>query len=138
VTATVDGSGVGAVPEGILRSAPREAEAGDGELSVTPSRRYHCEMPTRQEIYDAIREEIAAIWEETGEGELPDIAATDNFFDLGIVDSFGMMKVINKVEQMTGEPIDLMVVEPDVFFTLDGIAGYILGTDDAVPAGGGS
>jgi hypothetical protein len=87
-------------------------------------------MLSREAIHDAIRAEIAAAGQDGGD-RLVELGPADDFFELGLVDSFGMMNIVHAVEDLAGTPVDFMVVEPEVFCTLDGIADYLL--DDPPP-----
>lgn len=76
----------------------------------------------RADLCDAIREKIREIWLSAGNiSEMPQIGEDDNLFDLGVVDSLTMVEVIDFLERISGdEPLDLLSVNPELFFTLRG------------------
>jgi len=77
---------------------------------------------TEDEFYTNMSRFLAEKWEEsTGEALTRPIAPNDNLFDLGLVDSFTMIRMIVHVEGLTGHPIDLADHDLETFYTLRGL-----------------
>ncbi|MCB7135711.1 acyl carrier protein [Cellulosimicrobium marinum] len=76
---------------------------------------------TKNEFYEQMRAFLREVQTEGG-GAVPErIDEDDNLFDLGLVTSFTMIRMIVFVEQITGTPIDLGEHELEVFYTLRGL-----------------
>jgi acyl carrier protein len=65
---------------------------------------------------------ISTRWTNRHDDPLPPIGDADNLFDLGVVDSLMMMEVVALVEDQCRTTIDFLTVDPEIFFTLAGIA----------------
>ncbi|GIJ24270.1 acyl carrier protein [Micromonospora lutea] len=61
-----------------------------------------------------------------------DIDPDDNLFDLGLVNSFSMIRMIVFVEETTGVAVDLADHELETFYTLRGLYDVVAGTEERV------
>lgn len=81
----------------------------------------------RDELFARLREFLASLAAESGR-EFPDrLDPDDNLFDLGLVTSFSVIRMILFVEDITGCAIDLADHEPQSFYTLSGIHSLVAG-----------
>jgi acyl carrier protein len=62
---------------------------------------------------------------EAGHQPIETPRATDNLFELGLIDSFTMMVLLGAVEERFAIEIDVLVIDPEEFFTLGGIYEYV-------------
>lgn len=78
---------------------------------------------TKAEVMLLIRERIAQAWTSSGHTtDPPPFGEDDNLFDVGVVDSLTMVELVVYIETLSGdEPIDLLTVDPELFFTLNGM-----------------
>lgn len=76
----------------------------------------------RQAFYENVRAFLVADALEKGRVVTADaIGASDNLFDIRVVNSFSMARLLVHVENLTGGKIDVTRFEPETFFTLAGM-----------------
>ncbi|MFI8294149.1 acyl carrier protein [Streptomyces sp. NPDC085614] len=82
----------------------------------------------RQFFYSAVR---SAIQEFSGEQHVggDQFGEDENFFDLGLITSLSMVRLLVQVEKLLGTEVDVTLYEPESLFTLRGLY------DTLVPAG---
>jgi acyl carrier protein len=74
------------------------------------------------EFYDRVGEFIGQLSAETtGEALTTAVKEDDNLFDLGLVNSFTIIRMIVFVEELTGAQIDLADHDLETFYTLRGL-----------------
>lgn len=57
----------------------------------------------------------------TGAARVASLGATDNLFDLGLVSSFSMVRLIVFIQTLTGVPLEVQGRPLEAFYTLDGL-----------------
>ncbi|WP_371477009.1 acyl carrier protein [Kitasatospora sp. NBC_00315] len=75
----------------------------------------------RDDLFAQLREFLAGLAAESGREFPARLDPDDNLFDLGLVTSFSVIRMILFVEDVTGCAIDLADHEPQSFYTLAGI-----------------
>ena len=75
----------------------------------------------RDEFYDRIRAFIRE--PRPGRDAVTDVPVDedDNLFDLGLVNSFSMVRLLVHIEELLGVQVDVTQHEPESFFTLRGM-----------------
>ena len=53
------------------------------------------------------------------------VPATENLFDLGLVDSRAMLDLLTFVEELTDREVDVLNIDISRLFTLEGIYGVV-------------
>jgi acyl carrier protein len=88
----------------------------------------------------AVTECIRSTWVESGRDDpLPQFHRQDNLFDLGIIDSLAAVDVIEFLEDTYGVTIDVLRIDTESFFSLDGMYACVTGrsaTPEKSPAEG--
>lgn len=76
----------------------------------------------RQSFYDEVRTYLVADAREKGRVvAADDIGDTDNLFDIRVVNSFSLARLLVHIEGLTDAKIDVTSFEPETFFTLAGM-----------------
>ncbi|MEU3523137.1 hypothetical protein AB0E62_04595 [Streptomyces sp. NPDC038707] len=72
--------------------------------------------------------EFAAFVSALGDGRtMSGVGGDDNLFDIGVLDSFSVIKLIALIESLAGRPIDLEQATIETFATTDLIYGTFVG-----------
>lgn len=85
-----------------------------------------------EQFYAGVREFLAELGESAGQDGGQQIGADDNLFDLGLVNSFTIIRLIVFLEEHAGVEIDLAAHDLETFYTLRGL--YSLVSQDAAAA----
>ena len=79
-------------------------------------------LAEREQLRGILMEFLEKHWRASGkDGPLPAFGGGDNLLGLGLVDSLSLAEMLVVLEEHTGQEIDFLTVDPEVFFTLDGI-----------------
>jgi acyl carrier protein len=68
--------------------------------------------------------------------EKPDLPSEGNLFELGLLDSFAVIELINLLEDLSHSEVDILAIDPNEFFTVDGLYAYISAGPRAATAPG--
>lgn len=88
----------------------------------------------REQFYREVVGFLGRLATETG-AETPPAAGIDpddNLFDLGLVNSFSMIRMIVFVEELTSVPVDLADHDLETFYSLRGLYDVVYGTEARV------
>jgi acyl carrier protein len=83
-------------------------------------------QPTRAQLRRSILEFLATA-NRHQEIDPWSVTDDDNLFDLGLVDSLTLAELLVTVERLSGLELDLLIVEPETFFTLRGLLDHVEG-----------
>jgi acyl carrier protein len=87
---------------------------------------HHGAPNTIEEFESDLLQFLRAHWEERNRpGSYPVIARDTDLFGAGIVDSFGVIELIDYLEDTYRVSIDITTIEPDTFFTINGMKKYV-------------
>lgn len=80
--------------------------------------------------------EFAAFVSALGDGRsMSGVGGDDNLFDIGVLDSFSVIKLIALIENLVGRPIDLEQATIETFATTNLIYGTFVGPEQTSSAG---
>lgn len=82
----------------------------------------------RQSFYEEVSGFLATAWADGRKpGPAPVPEPGSNLFDLGLADSFTMIELIAFVEDKAAREIDILDVDPESLFTMQGIYDIAFG-----------
>ncbi|MFI8997575.1 phosphopantetheine-binding protein [Streptomyces sp. NPDC053542] len=85
----------------------------------------------RHDFYAVINDFICDINNSQGEDEVKPLQECDNFFDLGVLNSLSMVRLLVRVEEFLGLEIDVTQYEPESLFTLRGMYEALVAAEPA-------
>lgn len=75
----------------------------------------------KQEFYQAIRKYLAEEVEDAAKRRIEEIDEDADLYQLGLIDSLMVIRLVIFMEEMTGKEVDLAEHEFEVFYTLRGL-----------------
>ncbi|MET8680199.1 acyl carrier protein [Streptomyces sp. NPDC004647] len=85
----------------------------------------------QEHFYKEIREFVKSLHADSKEPVPQEIAPDDNLFDMGLVTSFSIIRMIVFVESLTGCSIDVAEHDIENFYTLRGLYGLVQAEEGA-------
>lgn len=83
-------------------------------------------MPEYHAVHAFVIESLEQRAAELGFADL-EVDGTFDFFESGLLDSLGLIALIDSVEAQFGLEVDLTEMDPDSFTTVDGVVSALLG-----------